>query len=368
MNKNIYVTQPSLPPFEEYQKELQDIWDSHWLTNQASKHQALEKALKAHLKVNMAALFVNGHLSLEAILEAYQLSGEIITTPFTFPSTAHAIVRSGCTPVFADIDPLTYNLDPTQIEALITEDTVAILPVHVFGYPCDVQAIDTIAKKHGLRVIYDAAHAFGVSVNRQPIGHYGDASMFSMNATKVYHTIEGGLITSQDEELYDALKLIRHYGMLSAEDIIYPGSNLQMNEFQAAMGLVNLRYVDQEHQQRQRVHDRYMAGLKRTPGIKLPTAPDTTQLTYAYFPILLTGYPESRDALHVRLAANGIHAKKYFSPLVNHYACYAKDPLRAPLPVAERIAQNILVLPLYANLADEDIDRIIDLINHPASK
>jgi dTDP-4-amino-4,6-dideoxygalactose transaminase len=363
---HIYVTQPSLPPLDEYVKELESIWDSHWLTNQASKHQALEKALKEHLNVNMAALFVNGHLSLEAILEAYQLSGEIITTPFTFPSTAHAIVRSGCTPVFADIDPLTFNVDPAQIEALITDQTVAILPVHLFGYPCDVDAIEVIAQKHGLRVIYDAAHAFGVTHKGQPIGHYGDASMFSMNATKVYHTIEGGLITSKDEELYDALKLIRHYGMLSAEDIIYPGSNLQMNEFQAAMGLVNLKYVDTERTQRQRVHDRYQTGLKRTPGIKLPTVPADTQLAYSYFPILLTGYPESRDALHLRLAANGIHAKKYFSPLVPTYACYAQDPLRAPLPVAERIAQNILVLPLYANLADEDIDRIIDLIQHPA--
>lgn len=366
MNKPIYVTQPTLPPLEEYTQELKDIWDSHWLTNQASKHQALEKALKDHLNVNMAALFVNGHLSLEAVLEVYQLSGEIITTPFTFPSTAHAIVRSGCTPIFADIDPLTYNLDPTQIEALITPDTVAILPVHLFGYPCDVEAIEAIAKKHSLRVIYDAAHAFGVTYKGQPIGHFGDASMFSMNATKVYHTIEGGLITSKDQDLYDALKLIRHYGMLSADDIIYPGSNLQMNEFQAAMGLVNLRYVDAEHAQRKRVHDRYMAGLKRTPGIKLPTVPADTKLAYSYFPILLTGYPESRDTLHKRLAANGIHAKKYFSPLVNHYACYAADPLRAPLPVAERIAENILVLPLYANLADEDIDRIIDLINHPS--
>lgn len=366
MNKPIYVTQSALPPLDEYLNELQDIWDSHWLTNQASKHQSLEKALKDHLGVNMAALFVNGHLSLEAVLEVYQLSGEIITTPFTFPSTAHAIVRSGCTPIFADIDPLTYNLDPAQIEALITDDTVAILPVHLFGYPCDVEAIEAIAKKHSLRVIYDAAHAFGVTYKGQPIGHYGDAAMFSMNATKVYHTIEGGLITSKDPDLYDALKLIRHYGMLSAEDIIYPGSNLQMNEFQAAMGLVNLRYVEVEHQQRQRVHDRYMAGLKRTPGIKLPTVPADTQLAYSYFPILLTGYPESRDALHQRLAANGIHAKKYFSPLVNHYACYAQDPLRAELPVAERIADNILVLPLYANLADEDIDRIIDLINHPS--
>ena len=363
--KNIYVTQPNLPPLDEYMNELKDIWDSHWLTNQASKHQALEKALKDHLKVNMAALFVNGHLSLEAVLEAYQLSGEIITTPFTFPSTAHAIVRSGCTPVFADIDPLTYNLDPTQIEALITPETVAILPVHLFGYPCDVEAIEAIAKKHGLRVIYDAAHAFGVTYKGQPIGHYGDAAMFSMNATKVYHTIEGGLITSKDEELYDALKLIRHYGMLSADDIIYPGSNLQMNEFQAAMGLVNLRYVEAEQAQRKRVHDRYMAGLKRTPGIKLPTVPADTELSYAYFPILLTGYPETRDALHLRLAANGIHAKKYFSPLVPSYACYAQDPLRAPLPVAERIADNILVLPLYAGLTDEDIDRIINLIQNP---
>jgi dTDP-4-amino-4,6-dideoxygalactose transaminase len=366
MNDIINVTQPSLPPLDDYIKELESIWDSHWLTNQASKHQALEKALKDHLHVKMAALFVNGHLSLEAILEAYQLSGEIITTPFTFPSTAHAIVRSGCTPVFADIDPLTYNLDPAQIEALITDQTVAILPVHLFGYPCEVDAIEAIAKKHGLRVIYDAAHAFGVTHKGQPIGHYGDASMFSMNATKVYHTIEGGLITSKDEELYDALKLIRHYGMLSADDIIYPGSNLQMNEFQAAMGLVNLKYVDHERAQRQRVHDRYQAGLKRTPGIKLPAVPSDTQLAYSYFPILLTGYPETRDALHLRLAAHGIHAKKYFSPLVPSYACYAQDSLRAPLPVAERIADNILVLPLYANLADDDIDRIIDLIQHPA--
>ena len=363
--KNIYVTQPTLPPLEEYVEELKTNWESHWLTNQASKHQALEKALKDHLRVNMAALFVNGHLSLEAILEAYQLSGEIITTPFTFPSTAHAIVRSGCTPVFADIDPLTYNLDPAQIEALITDDTVAILPVHLFGYPCDVEAIDAIAKKHNLRVIYDAAHAFGVTLNDQPIGHFGDASMFSMNATKVYHTIEGGLITSKDEDLYDALKLIRHYGMLSADDIVYPGSNLQMNEFQAAMGLVNLKSVDEERTQRQRVHDRYMNGLKRTPGIKLPSVPQNTQLAYSYFPILLTGYPESRDHLHLRLAAHGIHTKKYFSPLVPSYACYAKDPLRVPLPVAQRIADNILVLPLYANLADDDIDRIIDLIQHP---
>ena len=361
---NINVTLSSMPPFTEYCDEIKEIWSSHWLTNMGTKHQQLESSLKSYLDTSNLTLYTNGHLALEYAIEALGLSGEIITTPFTFASSTHAIVRGGCTPVFCDVDPNTYTLNPAGIEKLITDKTCAILPVHVYGNLCDVEAIQRIADKQGLKVIYDAAHAFGVRYKGESAANFGDISMFSFHATKVFHTIEGGALTYRDGALGQRLNDLKNFGIRGPEEVVYVGGNAKMNEFQAAMGICNLRHLDEEIGKRKAVVERYREKLQGTKGITLgKDNPDVTS-NYAYFPVVFDGYRYTRDEVFERLKGQGITARKYFYPLTNSFACYAGmlgfDPELTP--VAKHVAERVLTLPLYADLALEDVDRICSVI------
>ena len=359
--KKINVTKALLPELSDYVKELEEIWDSHQLTSSGMKHNALLVAIKERLEVSDASLFVNGHLALESILEAYALEGDIITTAFTFPSTTHAIVRVGCTPVFADIKADDFTLNPKSIEDKITDKTVAILPVHILGNVCDVEAIEVIAKKHNLKVIYDAAHVFGTKLNNVGVGNFGDASMFSMNATKVFNTIEGGLLTYQDQALTKKLELIKYYGMESSEDITYIGSNLKMNEFQAAMGLCNLPLLDQEIVQRKQIANKYVEELSKAQGIQVPSYKANIDYNYSYFPILINHPIISRDEVFEHLKNKGIYAKKYFYPLATDYACY-KGKYEDNLPVSRMISERVLCLPLYGEMTEDEAMYIIQQV------
>ena len=360
----INVTRSSMPPFEEYCDEIRELWDSHWLTNMGTKHQQLEAELKRFLGCEELVLFTNGHLALENVLEAFSLQGEIITTPFTFASTTHAIVRSGCTPVFCDIDPVTFTLDPEKLEALITEKTAAILPVHVYGNLCDVEAIGAIAAGHGLPVIYDAAHSFGVFRNGVSSACFGDAAMFSFHATKVFHTIEGGAVCCRGEALRRRLCDLKNFGIHDEETVPYVGGNAKMNEFCAAMGLCNLRHLEEEIEKRRLVTERYDARLGGIAGLQINRRQENTRPNYAYYPVVFDGFRLTRDEVYDRLKAAGIVPRKYFYPLTSAFACYAGRPGFDPAstPVAARVAARVLTLPLYADLPVETVDRICDII------
>ncbi len=360
----INVTRSSMPPFEEYCEEIRDIWESRWLTNMGRKHQALEAELKKYFGCEELTLFTNGHLALENVIEAFGLRGEIITTPFTFASTTHAIVRSGCTPVFCDIEPETYTLDPEKIEALITEKTVAILPVHVYGNLCDVERIGEIAARHGIPVIYDAAHSFGVFRNGVSSACFGDAAMFSFHATKVFHTVEGGAVCCRSAEIRQRLCDLKNFGIHDEEHVPYVGGNAKMNEFCAAMGLCNLRHLETEIEKRRLAAERYYERLGGVRGLKLNPRQKDTRPNYAYFPVVFDGFSLNRDEVFDRLSAQGILPRKYFYPLTNSFSCYAGRPGFDPCgtPVAARIAGRVLTLPLYADLLPETVDRICDII------
>lgn len=364
MSEIINVTRSSIPEFEEYCNEIRSIWDSHWLTNMGEKHQRLEAELKEYLGVQNVALLTNGHLALENIIEAMELKGEIITTPFTFASTTHAIVRCGCTPVFCDIDPADYTIDVGKLESLITDKTVAIMPVHVYGNLCNVEEIDRIAKKHGLKVIYDAAHAFGVTKNGISSACFGDAAMFSFHATKVFNTIEGGALCFRDAALAQRINDLKNFGIQGPEDVEYIGSNAKMNEFCAAMGLCNLRHIDGWIAERKLADERYWELLDGVPGIRLNAPQKGVRSNYAYFPVVFDGYKYNRDEVHARLYEHGIVARKYFYPITNSFACYRGRPGFDPAatPVAAHIADCVLTLPLYAGLSTADVDRICDII------
>ncbi len=360
----INVTRSSMPGFEEYCDEIRELWDSHWLTNNGVKLKALEAELKRYLQSPHVALFTNGHLALEAVLATMGLSGEVITTPFSFASTTHAIVRNGLTPIFCDIREDDYTLDPAGLEALITEKTSAILPVHVYGNLCDTEAIQSIADRHGLKVIYDAAHAFGVRRNGVSAGAFGDASMFSFHATKMFNTIEGGAITTGDADLHERLALERNFGIAGPEDVPAVGGNAKMNEFQAAMGLCNLRHVDENVRARKRVHGLYMELLEGAAGLVLPREQPGVESCYVYFPLVFEEGCEARDAACARLADNGIYARKYFYPLITDFECYrGREGFDARLtPVAKRISDSVVTLPLYPELADDDVRLICRII------
>ena len=360
----INVTRSSMPQFEEYCEEIKELWESRWLTNMGAKHRQFEAGLKEYLNTPCVNLYTNGHLALEAVISAMGLKGEIITTPFTFASTTHAIVRCGCTPVFCDIDPVNYTMDAGKIEALITDKTVAIMPVHVYGNLCDVEAIDAIAKKHNLKVIYDAAHAFGVEKKGVSSANFGDASMFSFHATKVFHTIEGGCITYADESLTPKLNLCKNFGITGPEDVVYAGGNAKLNEFCAAMGICNLRHIEGEIAKRKAVNDRYYERLGNVEGLRLNPVFEDVKLNYAYFPVVFEGYKYNRDEIFEKLAENGIVARKYFYPLTNDFECYRGMPgFGSELtPIAKRISSQVLTLPMYADLSLEDVDRICDII------
>lgn len=364
MKPVINVARSSMPDFEEYCEEIRPLWDSRFLTNMGAKHRQLEEDLKQYLQSPNLTLYTNGHLALENIIAALGLHGEIITTPFTFASTTHAIVRCGCTPVFCDVDPEYYTMDVTQIEGLITDKTVAILPVHVYGNICDVDAIDAIAKKHGLKVIYDAAHAFGVTKNGISAANMGDAAMFSLHATKVFHTIEGGAVCYADESLKVKLNDLKNFGIHGPESVPDIGGNAKMNEFCAAMGICNLRHLDDEIEKRKHVYERYLEHLDGVPGIRLNRVPQGIRSNYAYFPVLFDGYKYSRNEVFELLGKENIVARKYFYPITNAFECYQGRPGFDPgqTPVAAALSEKVLCLPMYADLADEDIDRICTMI------
>lgn len=358
----IQVTRSSLPEFEEYVEEIRDIWTSRWLTNNGSKHQSLEAALKEYLGIGQLVLFSNGHLALEGALQAMDLTGEVITTPFTFPSTTHAIVRSGLTPVFADIDASDCTLDPNGIEKLITEKTSAILPVHVYGNVCDTESIEKIALKYGLKVIYDAAHTFGITLQGKGIASFGDASMFSFHATKVFNTIEGGAVAFRDPALKTRLDALKNFGITSPETAEYVGGNAKMNEFQAAMGLCNLKHVDEEIEKREQVVQRYQENLAGIQGIRLLKARSDVTRNYAYFPVIFDGFKKNRDQVGEELEQHDIHPRKYFYPLTSKLSCYEGILDSKDTPVALQVAQRILTLPLYSDLSPSEVDRICQII------
>ncbi len=360
MNK-INVTKSSMPSYEEYCEEIKSIWDTVHLTNCGPIHNSLQEKVKGFLKVENIEFFVNGHLALYCALKALDLQGEIITTPFTFASTTNAIVQAGCTPVFCEVKE-DYTIDENKIEELITEKTVAILGVHVYGNICAVEEIQKIADKHGLKVIYDAAHVFGVEYKGKGIGAYGDLSMFSFHATKVFHTIEGGGIAYSDPKLTAKLLQHRNFG-LNGESIDCFGTNAKMNEFQAAMGICNLRHIEEELNLRKQVFERYHKRLSNVEGITLLTLKDGLKANYAYYPILVEKekFGINRDELMEKLAVQGINARKYFYPLVSENKSFETDET-VNTPKAKYYSRNVLCLPLYAHLDLVDVDRICDII------
>lgn len=364
MNKQILVTQSSMPKFEEYCKEIKELWDSHFLTNMGTKHQELERKLLEYLKVQNITLFANGHLALECIIAAFNFEkgSEVITTPFSFSSTTHAIVRNGLTPVFCDINSEDFTIDVTKIESLITEKTCAIVPVHVYGNLCYVEEIERIAKKYNLKVIYDAAHTFGVEKNGRGVASFGDASMFSFHATKVYNTIEGGAVTYNDIILKKKLNNLKNFGITGPESVEYIGGNAKMNEFQAAMGICNLRHVDIEILKRKAIVKRYRVRLENVEGIKLSPIQEGIKSNYAYFPVVFDNYKYTRDEIFDKLGKENIIARKYFYPLINDYECYRDKYSSKDTPVAKYISDRILCLPMYADLELEVVDKICDII------
>ena len=364
MENSIFVTRSSIPPLEEYIEEIRPIWDSHWLTNMGPKHKALQAQLQNYLAVDNVELLTNGHMALELTLQALNLQGEVITTPFTFASTTHAIVRNGLEPVFCDIDPVTYTLDVTKLESLVTDRTCAILPVHVYGNLCQVGEIGRIARKYGLKVVYDAAHTFGETLNGRGVGTFGDASCFSFHATKVFNTIEGGAVCYRDAGLGKRLYELKNFGIHGPEAVDAVGANAKMNEFCAAMGLCNLRHVDEEIAKRKTVVDRYTERLHGVPGLQLNAPQPGVKPNYAYFPVVFDEktFGASRNEVFDALAQNGIGARKYFYPLTNTFACFHNRYDVDKTPVARQIAERVLTLPLYADLPMADVDRICDVV------
>lgn len=364
MYDNILVTRSSMPSMDEYIEEIKGLWDSHWLTNMGEKHKAFQKALQEHLGVENVELLTNGHMALELTLQAMGLMGEVITTPFTFASTTHAIVRNGLKPVFCDIDPVTFTMDAGKLEDLITDRTCAIMPVHVYGNICDVEEIGRIARKYELKVIYDAAHAFGETWEGKGIGSFGDASCFSFHATKVFNSIEGGAVCFHDRQLGTALYELKNFGIHGPEEVCAVGANAKMNEFCAAMGLCNLRHVGEEITKRKLVVEKYREYLCGVEGLKLNAIQPGVESNYSYFPVVIEekAFGASRAEVFEELAQNGIGARKYFYPLTNTFSCFRREYDVNLTPVARHISKRILTLPLYADLSLEDVDRICRII------
>ena len=364
MKYNILVTRSSMPSYEEYCEEIKSLWDTHWLTNMGPKHKQFQTELQQYMGVSNIELLVNGHMAIEMTLQAMNLQGEVITTPFTFASTTHAIVRNGLEPVFCDVDPVTFTMDTEKLESLITDRTCAILPVHVYGNICNIEEIDRIAKKYGLKVIYDAAHTFGETYKGKGIGTYGDASCFSFHATKVFNTVEGGAVTFKDPNLGAVLYELKNFGIHGQEEVSAVGANAKMNEFCAAMGLCNLRHVDEEIQKRKKVVECYRAHLEGINGIQLNVQQPDVKHNYAYFPVVFEEkeFGASREEVFRALSDNEIGARKYFYPLTNTFSAFHGQYDVEKTPIALHISKHILTLPLYADLAVGDIDRICKII------
>ena len=365
----ILVTSPLLPDLEEFNKYLQQIWESKWLTNNGSFHQQFEKALAEYLGVEYISVFTNGTLPLITALQALGLTkGEVITTPYSFVATSHSIWWNQLTPVFVDIEEETCGMDPSKIEAAITENTVAIMPVHCYGKPCKMEQIDAIAKKHGLKVIYDAAHAFGVNVNGESILNAGDISTLSFHATKVYNTIEGGALICHSAEMKHQIDNLKNFGFRGEVTVEAPGINGKMDEVRAAYGLLNLRQVDAAIEARQKVANQYREALRNVKGIRFFEDIPGVRHNYSYFPIFIDDeqYGMSRDALYAKLKENNIFGRRYFYPLITAFDPYRDYPSAKPenLPVATKVAEQVLCLPMHHALSEDDVKRIIETIKN----
>ncbi|MCR5450455.1 MAG: DegT/DnrJ/EryC1/StrS family aminotransferase [Solobacterium sp.] len=364
MENEIFVTKAILPSMEEYVAEISSIWETHWLTNMGAKHQELQENLKEYLDISNIDLLTNGHMALELTLQAMNLQGEVITTPFTFASTTHAIVRNNLEPVFCDIKPDDFTIDPEKIEHLITDRTSAIMPVDVYGNVCDVEAIDRIARKYELKVIYDDAHAFGVKYKGRGIGNYGDASCFSFHATKVFNTIEGGAVTFKDPTLQETMYELKNFGIHGPEDVSAVGANAKMNEFCAAMGICNLRHMDEIVLKRKAIVDRYRERLYGVKGLQLNVVQKDVESNYAYFPIVIDekAYGSSREEVMQYLGTHHVMVRKYFYPLTSSFKAFHRKYDVLKTPVALHVSKRILTLPIYPDLSIEDVDRICDLV------
>jgi dTDP-4-amino-4,6-dideoxygalactose transaminase len=363
--KPITVTQPFLPPLEDFVPHLERIWASKWLTNGGPYHQQFEAALARYLGVEHVALFANGTLGLVTALQALRISGEVITTPFSFVATAHSLLWNNIRPVFVDIDAATLTLDPARIEEAITPQTSAILPVHVYGRPCHVDAIERIAGRYGLKVIYDAAHAFGVRTAGRNLLQAGDLSVLSFHATKVFNTCEGGAIVCPDAGMKQRIDYLKNFGFADEVTVVAPGINAKMNEMQAALGLLQLEHVEASIARRRELDALYREGLRGARGIEALEPPAQVQSNHAYFPVLVRDdFPLSRDGLYEKLRERGVLTRRYFYPLISEFPMYKGLPSAAParLPVATDVARRVLCLPLYPALADEQVAGVVQLI------
>lgn len=365
-NSNITVTSPLLPNLEEFNEMLKQIWDSRWVTNNGQFHMQLEKALAEYLGVPYISLFTNGTLPLLTALQALRITGEVITTPYSFVATTHSIWWNGCKPVFVDIDPSNCGIDPDKIEAAITPHTTAIMPVHCYGKPCNMERIQAIADKYGLKVIYDAAHAFGVEVNGKSVLVQGDLATLSFHATKVYNTLEGGALVMHDAETKKRVDYLKNFGFASETEVVAPGINSKMDEVRAAYGLLNLRQVDEAIEKRHQVAIKYREGLRNVKGVRFFDDMPGVRHNYSYFPIFIDAeeYGMTRDELYFKMKEQGILGRRYFYPLISTFSSYCGLPSAAPenLPVATRIANEVICLPMHHDLADDSITRILECI------
>ena len=369
MNKDIItVTSPLLPNLDEFTESLKEIWESKWITNNGQFHQKLEAALAEYLKVPYVSLFTNGTLPLLTALQALRITGEVITTPYSFVATTHALWWNGIKPVFVDIDPSTGNIDPQKIEAAITPRTTAILPVHVYGKPCDTEAIQAIADKYGLKVIYDAAHAFGVEVNGESLLNAGDMSTLSFHATKVFNTIEGGAMVMHDEKTKQRIDYLKNFGFANEVEVVGPGINSKMDEIRSAYGLLNLKQVDAAIEARQKVAVTYRDALRNVDGISFWDDMPGVRHNYSYFPIFVDAekYGMTRDELYMKMKDQGVWGRRYFYPLISEFSTYRGLESSRPenLPNAHRMADTVICLPMHHALNEKEINRIIDCIRH----
>jgi dTDP-4-amino-4,6-dideoxygalactose transaminase len=365
--KPIYVTKPFLPPIEEFTEGLKEIWGNQWLTNRGPLLQRYEQMLSDYFNAKNVCLFNNGTLALQIGLQGMGISGEVLTTPFTFVATSHALYWNKIRPVFVDIEPDHYTIDPKSVESAITPWTTAILAVHVYGYPCQLDALADIARRYNLRLIYDAAHAFGVKVNGQSICHYGDMSMFSFHATKLYHSIEGGMLTFKEDGLKITFDYLKNFGFKNETEVVMPGTNAKMNEFQALMGMQVLKHLDGIIEHSRKIDAVYREQLKDIPGIKFPPSfPDNISYNYAYEPveIIEEQYGMNRDALYNKLKEYNIYSRRYFYPLLCEYSCYKSLAENDPLVISRQVSKRILTLPIYDSLALNDVEMICKIINY----
>ena len=363
--ESIYVTRPFMPPLDEYCRGLEEIWKNKWLTNDGPVLQRFEKQLSEYAGTNNLCLFANGTLALQIGLQGMGISGEVITTPFTFVATTHALYWNKIRPVFCDIEPDYFTLDPEKVEELITPWTTAILAVHVFGYPCQMDALADIAKRHSLALIYDAAHAFGVKVNGKSIAHYGDLSMFSFHATKLYHSLEGGMLTFQDSGIKMNLNYLKNFGFKGQTEVVMPGTNAKMNEMQALMGIQVLNYLNELIAKQKQIDIIYRERLQDLPGIQFcPELPESVRWNYSYMPVEIDEkeFGLSRDELFEKLKQYNIFSRRYFYPLVCDFSCYQHLSVSDPLTVARKVSERILTLPTYYDLSLDDVNRICDII------